>query len=124
MKEDVIRVVVKSERPLPKQLENAIRTYGGLIVKFEVGRIEEQSGCGFPFKGFPNKYKRETWAQWEKKCKEQGFNTGNITYRNVVEDKYLLCASRDIRKEQDENAVPKGINGSTVRPNCHDIGLD
>lgn len=119
MNEKVINVVVKSDKPLPEEVILKLRSYKYLSVTFTT----ENMDCGYPFKGYPNKYKKETWAQWEEKCKRLGYDTNKITAEMVVKEHLKYLRHKHHREQQDVYAHGSE-SGVTVTPNCHTVGLD
>lgn len=102
---------------LPEQKTEIERTING-VTRFVVDGDDGTTETGYPFTGYPNKYKRETWKEWEKRVTEAGFNLRYLKPGFEAEPKFERLTNPYERERDDLNAKVHAT------PNCHQVGLD
>ncbi len=123
MKNNSINGFVTTNIPLSPYLKAQIRRIVPGITRFVVSENQPVNDTGFPFAGYPNKYKKELWEEWEKRVEKAGFCVDAITPEMAVDRKYARLASRFYRESDDESAR-KSKNGVTISPNSYEVGFD
>jgi hypothetical protein len=63
---------------------------------------EEKKQMGFPFEGFPTKNNKETWAEWESRCKTMGFDTSKIEYAVPMDGVVAMYRDKKVRELSDK----------------------
>lgn len=118
MKDLKLTATVTTNVPLlPEQKIEIERTINGTTC-FVVDGDGDTTETGYPFIGYPNKYKRETWKEWEKRVEKAGFNLRFLQPGLEAEPKFERLTNPYERERDDWNAKHR------VTPNSHQYGLD
>lgn len=113
----LIATVTTNVPLLPEQKTEIERTING-VTRFVLKEDGTTDETGYPFKGYPNKYKRETWKEWEKRVREAGFSLRFLKPGLEAEPEFERVTIASERERDDFN----GKHG--VTPNCYQVGLD
>lgn len=70
---------------------------------------------GFPFSEYPSKLKDETWAQWEQRCRNQGYNMRELPKARVENESHKAYLQKEVRELSDKLAELKA-QGIKVEP--------
>ncbi|MBR3559171.1 MAG: hypothetical protein IKN78_09890 [Bacteroidales bacterium] len=62
---------------------------------------KEKKEMGFPFKEFPTKSNKETWAEWERRCKRMGFDTNEICAATPTDALVAMYRDEKVRNLSD-----------------------